>query len=102
MDAMVHTIGNGKQKFNVWYPAKNSGNWSSTLIEMAIDLVLDTRELEQDSFTVNLTEVGWDGVVAKEIICPESCPDVILLGTTQLANRLQKKVKKKNTYKFSS
>lgn len=86
------TIGNddGGDSFTVWVPFYM---WDGTAAPV-IRFVQDYVEKNNFAFYGEIFSVGWGGVVDNPVTCTqpvtkETCPDIIILGTTQVAKRVQ-------------
>ncbi|KAJ3396247.1 hypothetical protein HDV05_003214, partial [Chytridiales sp. JEL 0842] len=74
---------NGTSVINVWYPGIDGVK--TQLVECAVDYISE-KQVQGLNVAVNVTLVGWGGVVSTPMT-DEDHPDVIMLGTTQLAAR---------------
>lgn len=88
--------GSGPTELIIWQPyavGVNGGAFANFFLSVANRFVTETQVDGKDTFTVRIVNADWGGVAA-EPLCQSGlpstrCPDIIMLGTTQLAWRVQ-------------
>lgn len=88
--------GSGPNELIVWQPyaaGVNGGSFAHFFLQVANRFVTATQVDGKDTFTVRVVNADWSGA-ASEPMCASGqprtkCPDVVMLGTTQLAWRVE-------------
>jgi hypothetical protein len=91
--ALYYQIGNKPTVLSMWHPFEEEGGGGSMIkgiMNAALRVINDTRDATgAPTISVLIKNAGWGGV-ANAPICTNvtECPDVIMLGTTQVAGRV--------------
>jgi hypothetical protein len=86
------TVGTAGETLKIWYPfeaGKGGSPYIEILVDLAIDYITQTSVNNTQKYNFFIENADWSGVV-QDPICNGTlpCPDIIILGTTQLGARI--------------
>jgi ABC-type glycerol-3-phosphate transport system substrate-binding protein len=95
--AAYYRVGNSNNTLTFWHPFEKDGggaDYSGIFLQLGMELMEESLDSNGNpTFSFVLKNSGWNGIV-NDPVCNSTavgeCPDVICLGTTQVAARVVK------------
>lgn len=97
-NAVSYKIGSGSSEILFWQPFSASGGGGDYAVQFlgaADEFIMDTQVDGEDKYSLTILNADWGGVVGTPICgknadgSSQPCPDVLAIGTTQLAARYE-------------